>query len=228
MPCPLWWCSCHQPSFSPPCTDKTDYWGGTEWEWGILGRTLVTLSSKKSCTFTSSHWAAWAGGDWRARKGFRADLPLHADASGVCGVWRSAWGCLVWRTAQGQIPAGAWVETPCHRVRVSGGAFSWGWSDNAYGCAQGPGAFLLCQERNFPSTFKSCLPILHCLSSSLSIFAGFSIFRICVWSCFLYMLANKHMEQPNKPMLLLISLPAGRYNELPNKLFASNILRLML
>lgn len=36
------------------------------------------------------------------------------------------------------------------------------------------------------------------------------------------------MEQPNKPMLLLISLPAGQYNELPNKLFASKILRLML
>lgn len=42
------------------------------------------------------------------------------------------------------------------------------------------------------------------------------------------MLVNKHMEQSNKPVLLLISLPAGQYNELPNKLFASNILRLML
>lgn len=42
------------------------------------------------------------------------------------------------------------------------------------------------------------------------------------------MLANKHMEQCNKPKLLLISLPAGQYNELPNILFASNILRLVL
>lgn len=41
------------------------------------------------------------------------------------------------------------------------------------------------------------------------------------------MLASKHMEQPNKLMLLLISLPAGQYNEPPNKLFASSILRLM-
>lgn len=173
MPPPLWLCPCHQPSFFLSLTDKTDNWNGTEREWGVMWRTLVILSSKKSCTFTWCHWAVWEGG--------------IRGCSGCWGVEKAAaLTCLCTLTPQVsagfggqpgavgqtgvQVPARAWGASPCHRERVPGGALRWGCSSNAYGCPQGPDAFLLCQERNFPSTFQSSLPILHSLSFSFSVY----------------------------------------------------------
>lgn len=168
-----WRCFCQQPSFSLSHTDKTDDWGGTGMKRGVIGRRLVILSSRKSCTFTWSHWAVWEGGSrgcsvcWGVREGCRADLPLHAATSGICRVWSSAWSR---GTDRGPNPRQDLNGIPVPQGEGTWGGFQVGWSSNAYGCTEGPDAFLLCQERNFPSTFQSSLPILHSLSSSLSVY----------------------------------------------------------